>query len=201
MKPWLKSIQFSQPPRAIRLATGNAADTRSGAASQKSAPPEELAASYERGRVDGEKALSEALMRQRAELHEAMEGALKSLRQAVPQVVRDTETTLVAFAMSVAQKIVSEMPISVNVVEAAVRDALRQVEGAARFTVRVHPADLELLQPSGSPLLNPADEDRDFRFLSSAEVTRGGCLVQTQFGTVDARRETKFDLLKAALVA
>ena len=89
---------------------------------------------------------SEALMRQRAELHEAMEGALKSLRQAVPQVIRDTENALVAFALSVAQKLVSDMPISVGMVEAAVRDAVAQVESAPHFTVRLHPADLELLQ-------------------------------------------------------
>ena len=81
------------------------------------------------------------------------------------------------------------------------RDALAQVEGTAQFTVRLHPADLELLQKAGSPLLATATGPDEFRFLGSPEVTRGGCLVQTRFGTVDARRETKFDLLKRSLLA
>jgi flagellar assembly protein FliH len=86
-------------------------------------------------------------------------------------------------------------------IEGVVRDALAQIEGTAQFTVRLHPADLELLQKSDSPLLGEGDGAKEFRFLSSPEVTRGGCLVQTHFGTVDARRETKFDLLQRTLTA
>ncbi len=130
-----------------------------------------------------------------------MGGVLESLRQAVPKIIRDTESTLISLSLSVAQKLVADMPISTAMVEAAVRDALAQVEGAAQFTVRLHPADLELLQKSDSPLLAAGDGGQEFRFLSSPEVTRGGCLVQTHFGTVDARRETKFDLLQRTLLA
>jgi len=86
-------------------------------------------------------------------------------------------------------------------VEMVVRDALAQVEGTANFTVRLHPADLDLLQKCDSPLLLDGDGAKEFRFLSSPEVTRGGCLVQTQFGTVDATREIKFDLLQRTLTA
>jgi len=93
------------------------------------------------------------------------------------------------------------MPISVPMLEATVRDALAQIEGTAQFTVRLHPADLELLKTAGSSLFTGMDELSEFRFLSSPEVARGGCLVQTRFGTVDARRETKFDLVKRSLLA
>jgi flagellar biosynthesis/type III secretory pathway protein FliH len=73
------------------------------------------------------------------------------------------------------------------------------VEGTAKITIRLHPADLELLQRGDSPLLATEAGANEFRFLGSPEVTRGGCLVQTRFGTVDARRETKFDLIKRSL--
>ena len=157
-------------------------------------------AGYERGRIEGEKALSEQLFKQRGELHELLHGTLESLRQTVPQVVRDTENTMVSLALEVARKLVSDMPISVPMVEAAVRDALAHVESSTQITVRLHPADLELLQKAGSPLLTSAEAPDDFRFLSSVDVTRGGCLVETRFGTVDARRETKFDLLTRDLL-
>ena len=158
-------------------------------------------AGYEQGRIEGEKSLSEQLLKQRAELHELLNGTLNSLRQAVPQVVRDTENMMVSLALEVARKLVSDMPISVPMMEAAVRDALTHVESSAQVTVRLHPADLELLQKAGSPLLGSAQAPNDFRFLSSVEVSRGGCLVETRFGTVDARRETKFDLLKKNLLS
>jgi flagellar assembly protein FliH len=157
-------------------------------------------ASFDLGRIEGEKALSEQLLKQRSETQELLQGVMQSLRQSVPQVVRDTESLMVSLALGVAQKLVADMPISVSMVEAAVRDALSQVEGTAQFTVRLHPADLELLQKSASPILAPPDGSGDFRFLVSPEVARGGCLVQTKFGTVDARRETKFDLMKRDLL-
>jgi flagellar assembly protein FliH len=158
-------------------------------------------ASYDLGRIEGEKALRDQLLQQRSDTHELIQGVLQSLRTAVPQVIRDTESVMVTLALEVAQKLVADMPISVPMIEAAVRDALSQVEGTAQFTVRLHPADLELLQKSDSPILAPPDGSGEFRFLGSPEVARGGCLVQTRFGTVDARRETKFDLLKRSLLA
>jgi flagellar assembly protein FliH len=161
---------------------------------------EDLRASYERGRQDAEKAISEQLLQQRADLHEVMRGVVTSMRNAIPQMVREAETTLISLSLAAAQKLVAGLPISTAMVEAVVRDALAQVEGAAQFTVRLHPADLELLQKSDSPLLRPDEQGGDFRFLSSPEVTRGGCLIQTHFGTVDARRETKFDLLQRSLL-
>ena len=156
-------------------------------------------AGYEQGRIDGEKALSEQLIAQRGELHELLNGTVASMRQTIPQIVRETENALIALALEVARKLVSEMPISAPMVETAVRDALAQVESTAEATVRLHPADLELLQNAGSPLISSPDAPQEFRFLSSPDVTRGGCLVQTNFGTVDARRETKFELIKKNL--
>jgi flagellar biosynthesis/type III secretory pathway protein FliH len=197
MNPWSDTLTL--PTRLRGLLLQEPAETAS--APTRAATEEELRASYERGRDEAERAMSQQLLQQRNEVHELMRGVLESLRNSVPQIVRDTENTLVALALAAAQKLVADLPISTALVEAVVRDALAQVEGTARFTVRLHPADLELLQKSGSPLLTASDDAQEFRFLSSPEVTRGGCLVQTQFGTVDARRETKFDLLQRSLLA
>jgi flagellar assembly protein FliH len=193
MNSWSETIALARPLRDARLPGG---------AAPPSAPdprPSELEAQYQRGLADGEKALHEKLIQQRAELQELVRGLLQSLRQTVPQVVRDTENTVISLALAVSEKLVAGFPISAALVEAAVRDALAQVEGAARFTVRLHRADLELLQKSCSPLLTPGD-GQDFRFLPCADVSRGGCLVETNFGTVDGRRETKLDLLKRDLL-
>jgi flagellar assembly protein FliH len=196
MKSWSEKIQLSAPLRDARLVGPAPVMMPSDPASQ-----DQWHASFELGRIEGEKALSEQLLKQRSELHEIFQGLLNSLRGAVPQVVRDTETMVVSLALEVAQKIVSDTPISVPMVEAAVRDALSQVEGNAQMTVRLHPADLELLQSAASPILSSCEGANEFRFLGSPEVTRGGCLVQTRFGTVDARRETKFDLIKRSLLS
>jgi flagellar assembly protein FliH len=195
MKPWPEKIVLTKPLRNVRVKNGGVD------ADAEARLEEELRASYERGRRDAEQAMGQQLVQQRTEMHELLRGVVNSLRQAVPQVVRETENAMIALSLSVAQKLVAGMPISTAMVESIVRDALSQIEGSTHFTVRLHPADLELLQKSNSTLLVDGDGAKEFRFLSSVEVTRGGCLVQTQFGTVDARRETKFDLLHRTLTA
>ena len=148
MNSWSENIKLTAPLREATLAEG-----QPGGGSSSPGAPDAWRAGYQAGLIEGERALSEQLLKQRAELHELMQGTLTSLRQAVPQVVRDAENTLVSLALEVAQKLVSDMPISVPMLEAAVRDALAQVEGTTQFTVRLHPTDLELLQKAGSPLL------------------------------------------------
>ena len=196
MNAWSERILLPKPLRDARLKSGRPAPVPASTGEEQRQA--DLKASYQRGLIDGEKALAEQLFQQRAEMQELTQGLLESLRNAVPQVFRDTENAMVTLALAVAQKLVADMPIDVAMVESAVRDALAQVEGTAQITVRLHRADLELLQKSGSPILSP-DDGKEFRFLSSPDVTRGGCLVETNFGTIDARRETKFDLMKRSL--
>ena len=184
MKP-LESIRFHQPPRDIQLA-------RTGVlpADWDEQLRQAHTAGYERGVIDGEKALSEQLLRQRNELMQLHSGAVAALQDAVPEVVRQSEDALIALAFEIAQKLVVELPITRETVAATVREALSQVEGATEFSVALHPEDFALLE-SHTALLGSAAAGRQVRFTASHEITRGGCVVQTRFGIIDARRETK----------
>jgi flagellar assembly protein FliH len=156
-------------------------------------------AAREQGRREGEKALGEQLAQQRAELGELQRGILESLRRAVPQVVQETEGAVIGLALEAAQKVVAGLPITAEMVEGVVREALRQVEESAAVTVQLHPEDLALLRKQGAAVLEGVPETGPLRFVASAEVTRGGCLVQTRFGVIDARREVKFKQLAQSL--
>jgi flagellar assembly protein FliH len=190
-----KTIRFTEPLRDARLV--------------RSDPPpdagqdERLAeqAAYERGRREGENALREQLVQQRIELLELHQGVIESLRAAAPQVTRETEKALIELALEAAQKIVAGMPIQPKLVEAVVREAISQVEDSAEITVYLHADDLALLRKHQSPLLQGSPETGRLRFANSSEVSRGGCLVHTRLGTLDARRESKIERLRQALPA
>jgi flagellar assembly protein FliH len=106
---------------------------------------------------------------------------------------------LIDLALEVARKLVFDLPISVEMVEAAVRSAIAQAEETAQFDVFLHADDLALLRQCNSPVLLPAPGNEGLRFHNSAEVSRGGCMVQTHFGAIDARRETKLELIRQSL--
>lgn len=195
---WPKTISLPQPLREVTISWHGREPDR--AATQDLQAQREQAA-YARGVADGEKRLSEQLLRQRSEVLELQNGVLKSLHEAVPQVMRQSEAALIELALAVARKLVDDLPISLEMVEAAVRSALAQVEDDAEILVHVHADDLALLQQGNSPVLHPGQGNAKLRFHASPEVTRGGCLVQTRFGLIDARRETKLELLRQSLTA
>jgi flagellar assembly protein FliH len=190
---WSDSIPFSRPLRGVRLLT--------------QAPQQDWQehlrvceqAAYERGQRDGEHALSGQLLQQRNETVELQRGILDSLRRVVPQVVQEGETALLSLALEAAKKMVAGLPINAEMVEAVVREALQQVEDTAEIIIQLHPDDLALLRQHNAPVLAGLPETGPLRFIGSTEVTRGGCIVQTRFGLVDARRETKIKQLRQTL--
>lgn len=154
---------------------------------------------YERGRQDGERALSAQLLEQRGELLELQQGIFAALQSAVSQVVQQTEQQLLNVALEAAKKIVAGLDISQELVERVVREAVAEVEDGAEITIQLHAADLALLRKHQSPVLQGLPNAGPLRFVASGEVTRGGCLVQTRFGVLDARRETKLEQLRESL--
>ncbi len=153
---------------------------------------------YERGRRDGEDNLREQLLTQRNVFLELQRGAIQSLRESTPQVVRDSEAALIVLAVEAAQTLIGGLPVTREMVEAVLQETLAQVEDTTEITVLLHADDLALLQKHPLP---PVVDKPQMQLRSSPEVTRGGCLVQTRFGIADGRRETKVDLLKKALVS
>lgn len=154
---------------------------------------------FERGRREGERKLSEQLLQQRNDMVQLQNGVLAGLRNALPQLIQESETALMNLALEAARKFVADMPIDKDMVESIVRESLRQVEDTAEITIQLHPDDLALLRKHNAQILTGLPESGPMRFIASSDVSRGGCLVQTRFGLVDARRETKLEQLQHAL--
>jgi len=190
-----KTIRLTNHVHAVHLASS----LSSFEAEQRGQQTEQAA--YERGRRDGEKALSEQLVQQRTELLELHQGVVESLRGVVPQVARETQKALIELALAAAQKIVAGMPVDPQMVEAVVREAVNQIEDNVEITIQLHPDDLALLRKHRSPILQGFPDTGPLRFTNSTEVTRGGCVVHTRFGLLDARRETKMEQLRQSLPA
>lgn len=155
---------------------------------------------YERGRRDAERALSEQLMQQRAEVLALQQGVLTALRRAAPEAARRGETALLELTLATLEKLLAGAPFSQAAVAAVVREAVAHVEGATEITVLLHPEDLALLERTNeSPGLATCSDER-LRFQSAPQVTRGGCRLETNFGSLDARLEAKFEQLRQTLL-
>jgi flagellar assembly protein FliH len=190
---WHDTIRFEQPLRGVCLLAGAPAQDW-----QQFLRDREQAA-FENGRRAGESALSAQLLQQRNETVELQRGILAALQAALPKVAHEAESALIELALESARKIVAGMPVEVTMVESTVREALRQAEDTAEIIIQLHPDDLALLREHQAKILNGLPESGPLRFTHSAEITRGGCIIQTRFGLIDARRETKIEQLRQSL--
>ena len=164
-------------------------------------------AAYDRGKKEAEANLQEQLDILKAEYTTEKDKELAAfcdnirseLGGQVPKILESLEKHVINLAADIAMKIVADLPIDKTMVEGVVKDALAKAEKDAEIVVHLHPHDLELLNQGNSELLEESDGAGKVLFKASSEVTRGGCLLDTHYGIVDARRETKADLLKKAV--
>jgi flagellar assembly protein FliH len=164
-------------------------------------------AGYERGQADAEQAFAGRFEQLRAEWETEHRnetvGALERLNREVHDQMAETcktlEKHLVNLAVEAAIRLVCNLPISSEMVEACVQEAVSKAEQNSEITVLLHPEDYALLEEHKSSLLNRAGTFPVVRFRADNKLSRGGCMVETNFGEIDARRETRIELLKKAV--
>ena len=166
-------------------------------------------AAYARGKQEAESNLqqqldlmkSEYATKKDKELADFCENIRSDLGNQVPKILESLEKHVINLAADIATKIVADLPIDKTLVESVVKDALAKAEKDAEIVVLLHPEDLKLLTQGDSEFLKDSHGGDKVLFKPSSDVTRGGCLLDTHYGLVDARRETKAKLLKKAVTA
>ena len=108
------------------------------------------------------------------------------------------EKQVVQLAMVVARSIIRrELKTDPSHVIGVVRGALEALPVAARdVRVKLHPEDAALV----GKYLKPVEGERAWHIEEDPVLTRGGCLVDTEFSHIDARVEARLSTLVAALV-
>jgi flagellar biosynthesis/type III secretory pathway protein FliH len=164
-------------------------------------------AGYQRGREESVAEYEAQINNLRAELDQKnaadLPGILGKIETEVNgslnQRLQSLESELVEFATEAAIRLVNGLPISTKIVESSIQDALGHCENDAEVAVYLNPEDLKLLKEAGSDLLADSPHQRRVRYLKDEEVSRGGCLVETNCGLIDGRRETREQLLREAV--
>ena len=102
---------------------------------------------------------------------------------------------IIHIAGVVAQGAIVEDPARL---EGIVRKALEAIREDDRVVLRLHPDDAALLAPVREAL--ERDSGTHVTFRSDRTVVRGGCVVETSRGLVDARLDAKLAAIHTALV-
>ena len=167
-------------------------------------PEIDLAAEAEAARAAGHDAGFQAGL---AEAQAQMAGAIAALRAAAAAVEAErervsdaVETAAVELALKIAeQALAASVTARPEAVVDVVRGALRRLVERDRVTVLVNPEDLELVRAASEGLVAELGGIVHCDVQAERRVGRGGAIVRTVEGEVDATLQTKLSRAREAL--
>ena len=153
---------------------------QSEAATQKKAFTEGFDAGREAGYKEGKAEVSRLIER----LHTMLERTMDKRQQ----ILAETEQQIVDLVLLMTRKVVKVISENQrNVVTSNIIHALRKVKGRADVILRVNLADVGLTTEHTKDFLAAAENIKNITVVEDLSVNAGGCIIETDFGSVDAR--------------
>ena len=137
-------------------------------------------------------------LRQAAERSNSMVAAAD---QEVIRLLHQAEPKIIELVLAISRKIINdEVTERPAVVVNLVRSALERVRDQDKINIHVSPEDYDLVLLSRRELQAVVGAERSLNVSADAVLNRGGCLIETSFGTVEAGVDTQLEAVRQALL-
>ncbi len=139
---------------------------------------------FEKGHEDGYKEGNLEAERLIDRLH-TMTESIQNRRQ---EILDNTEQQIVDLVVLMTRKVVKILGENQkNVIMANVVQALKKVKGRGEVTLRVNLSDVKLTTDHIADFIRQVENIKNIHVVEDSSVERGGCIVETDFGAIDAR--------------
>jgi flagellar biosynthesis/type III secretory pathway protein FliH len=142
---------------------------------------------FDQGVSDG-RAAAQAEM---DEMLETMRGLIEMARIERHKIIEGAEPEILRLSVAIAERILNQhIALEPNTVLEMTRSAIARIISRETVTVRVNPADIETMRDHRDQLMAMNDID-NLRIIEDQRVDRGGVLLETDAGTIDAKVSTQ----------
>ena len=157
-------------------------------------------AGYTCGRDEVTVSLTKRADDERTAYREDLEAFVEHIEAERKTAWAEMEPEMIGLVFEIAKKVIkTEVEASREVSLAVVQNALRRVAETGTIRIRVHADDLETIRANREDLLTLVDGIRHIEIISDRRIGLGGCIVETDAGTIDARIETQVDEVEKML--
>lgn len=133
-------------------------------------------------------------------LRAELDGIAESIGAAREALWQRQEGEIVALALDIARQVVkTEVAQNPAVVHAVLANALRRITDKDNVRVRVSVSDAPRVKEAREDLLEVIDGLRFIEIVEDRRVGDGGCVIETNAGTIDAKIETQLAEVARAL--
>ena len=134
-------------------------------------------------------------------LIERMHNVLDAVMARREEILNETEYQIVELVVLIARKVVKI--ISENqktVIMNNVLQALKKVKGRGDVTIRVNLADVKLTTDHIHDFIERVEAVKGITVMEDTTVEKGGCIVETDFGAIDARISSQLTELEQKIL-
>lgn len=156
---------------------------------------------FEQAREEAARVTREEARQDCAKLSQALTAGLAAFDQNKRRLLAMAESGVLELALAIARRVCKhDVGASSDAARANATALLEMVKHESDLALHLNPADHETLRTAVPELLASANRLGHVELVSDPAVERGGCLLQSRHGTIDATLETQLDRVAAALV-
>lgn len=139
----------------------------------------------------------EEAIKENAQLLMETTNALNKLQAAFPKAVQQNEDKLIKLALETASAVVTEEILArPEIILKTVERAVNRVSDLERVVIKINPLDLDIVLPKQEYFRSKLPDVEEFIITGHYSITRGGCLIETNSGNIDARIETQLAVVQ-----
>jgi len=134
-------------------------------------------------------------------LANTVSGALSNLEIYKKHILEQAEESIVKLVLALTRKIIFKEPfITEEVILKIIQNALNMVVDPTGLKIKVNPEDLKILNENRRLLDNYIGKSADVIIESDTAILKGGCIIESDFGDIDARIESQLEIMEKALL-
>lgn len=151
---------------------------------------------FQQGEQDARNQTHQLAAQQRANLRADVEMFLSQVEEERQRAWAEMEPQVIEMVFELARMVIKqEVEVSRTIALAVIRNALRRVSDLGTIRLRVSPEDLDKVRSSREEILAIMDGVRHIEIIEDRRVGKGGCIVETDSGSMDARIETQLQMI------
>lgn len=127
----------------------------------------------------------------------AMAGVTREIGEVRKRIFSEVEEQMLGLACAIAEKVIhTEVSTNNEIVLAVLRDAVKNVMDRDGIKIRLNPDDLRFITEMNPDFLQGISGLKNMTFEGDAGIQRGGVILETISGEVDARLEEQLTEIK-----
>ena len=151
---------------------------------------------YKLGRERGYKDGREEVLRLISRLDQVVSTAI----DIKDDLIKSSEKTMLDLILMISKKIIKdEIKERKGIVLNNIKAALEKIKDEEKVTIRVNISDLQMTAKHKNDFLKLFESYKKITVIEDSRVDEGGCIVESDFSSLDARISTQFDAIEESI--